>query len=100
MHRSVIMLHIRGTDLAQSKGIAGYLIDQVLLLRGRCEVDASLKHTASMPVCGDLHCIDSRSIIYELILLRPEALQAALDHVIAIKVTNEGYHARPQGLDH
>ena len=65
--------------------------DAALLVRGK--VNAALQHAAAVAVGGDLQGMRPRSVVHELGLLRAQALQAALDDVVAVQVPDESHHA-------
>lgn len=76
------------------------VVHQHAALEGRGKVDAALQDAAAVAVGGDLQGVRSSGIVHELGLLGAQALQAALDHVVAVQVPDQGHHAVLQGLRH
>lgn len=62
--------------------------ERVLAL-GRGVVHAALQHAAAVAVARDVHAVLAHRRVDRRRLLRPEALQAALDDVVAVGVQHE-----------
>ena len=71
----------------------GNIVHQSSSLVRRGKVNTALQHAAAVAVRGYLQRMRARSVIHELGLLRPEALQTALDDVVAIQVPNQCHDA-------
>ena len=85
--------------LAQRQSIVNYLADQFLLLAWCSEIDAPLQDAAAMPVGGNLNRMLGSSIVDKLAVLWTQPLEAALDHMIAIQVSDECYNPWLQRLN-
>mmetsp|Transcript_21030 Transcript_21030/g.52946 ORF Transcript_21030/g.52946 Transcript_21030/m.52946 type:complete len:505 (+) Transcript_21030:192-1706(+) len=85
--------------LAQHQRAARDLRHEARLLRLGRKVDAALQHAAAVAVRGDLHRVRHGRVVDELRVLCAQALQAALDDVVAVKVLDEGDHPGAQRLD-
>ena len=86
--------------LTEGQRVGGDLLDEAALLGWRGKVDAALQDAAAVPVCGDLHRVLPRSIVHKLAVLRAQALQAALDDVVAVEVADQGNHAGLERINH
>ncbi len=80
--------------------MAGDLVDKAALL-GRCgKVDAALQHAAAVAVRGDVHGVRGGCVVHKLAVLGPQALQAALDDMVAVEVADERHHTPTQRICH
>ncbi len=93
-------MYDRQACLAEGQRIGGNLLDEAALLGWRRKVDAALQHTAAMPVRSDLHCVLPSSVVHKLAVLGAQALQAALNDVVAIEVADQGNNACLERIDH
>mmetsp|Transcript_21815 Transcript_21815/g.52132 ORF Transcript_21815/g.52132 Transcript_21815/m.52132 type:complete len:218 (-) Transcript_21815:99-752(-) len=85
--------------LAERQRMAGNLLDEPRLLRGGCVVDAPLQDAAAVSVGRDVDTVRRRSLVDKLRVLRAEALQAPLDHVVPVEVLDEGHDSWSERLD-
>ena len=81
------------SHLGQGQGMLGNVVHQRPPLVGRGKVDAALQDAAAVAVGGNLQSMRSRCIVHKLALLRPQALQATLDDVVAVQVADESHNA-------
>lgn len=74
------------------------LVNDAALLHGRRKIDAALQHAAAVAVRRDVHRVGGSSVVHKLALLGPQALQAALNDMIAIQVPDERHHTLLQSI--
>ena len=84
--------------LRQGQGMTGDLVHKATLLGRRGKVDAALQHAAAVAVRRNVHRVGGSSIVHKLALLGPQALQAALNDMIAVQVPDERHHTLLQGI--
>ena len=87
-------------NLTQGQSISGYLGHEQLLLDRGGEVNAALQHAAAVSVGGNLHGVRTGSVIHKLAVLGPQALQAPLNDMVPIEISDEGHHALLEAVNH
>ncbi len=91
---------LKCAHLGEGQGVAGDLVDEAAFLGRRGKVDAALQHAAAVAVRGNVHGVRGRRVIHELAVLGAQALQAALDHMVAVQVADERHHSPTQRIRH
>lgn len=86
-------------DLTEWQSIGSNLCNQQLLLDWSGKVNAALQDTAAMAVGCNLHGVGTSCIVYKLAIFRAQALQASLDDMIAVEVSDERNDTLLQGVD-
>ena len=92
--------HTTHTHLREYQRVLTYFHHQRQLLRSRCVINTPLQHAAPMSVRCNLNTVRLRCIVNELQVVGSQALQTALDDVVAIEIPDQPNNASPKRIHH
>jgi hypothetical protein len=63
-------------------------------------VDATLENTTSVAMRGHLNAVSSNCVIDKLVVLWHKPIETLLDHMVPVKIFDEGHHMKRQSSDY